>query len=90
MTKEVITVERYHFGDYVMEVEERDSKACGRIVDFWLYKESYGIKDYMFGLPFDQRQADEPKAYTKEELINIALSNLDEYIDKYFEQYEEC
>lgn len=90
MKKEIITIERYHFGDYVMEVEERDSKTYGRICDFWLYKEHCGIKDYMFGLMFDLSQTPDKKIYTKEELIDIAIANLDDYIDNYFEQYEVC
>lgn len=89
MSKKV-EIERYFYRDYIMEVEEFTNKWGETQFDFWLQKENYGVKSYMFGWLADQTKATiDPHVYTRSEAIALALCNIDDYIDIYREEYEE-
>ena len=87
---ESVTLDRYECGDYIMEVEEKHDEESGLMWDFWLYRKNYGVKDYMFGLITNQPCENPPKVYTKEEFVELALANIDEYISGYAAEYEEA
>lgn len=56
---------------------------CGEdfYTEFWLQNIKYGIKSFMFGIPY--------KKESKQELIEIAISNIEEHIKNYKEYYED-
>ena len=80
------TFERYTFGDYIVEVEEKPDG----VIDFWLYKDGFGVKEYVFGIPLHQPHAKDGKTeYTKAEALDMAFCQMDDYIADYREQYED-
>lgn len=71
-------IKRYaveYFEGFILETEDK-----GDLVDFWLGHEKIGIKSYMFGLLKEY-------APTMEEMLQIAVANLPNYIDNYNEDY---
>ena len=87
--REVVKIERYRVGDYIMEAEEVDDSVGGHMFKFWLYRKGYGVKDFMFGWPVNQPNAkDGHTFYTKEECLELAFCNICDYIDTYKEEYE--
>ena len=87
---EVAKVERYWVGEYFVEVEEKYDPIGGHMFDFWLGKERFGVKDYMFGLPVNQPNAKDGKAsYVKNEILEIGLANVWSYIEMFRDEYED-
>ena len=76
ITDKTITTCQIHDGFLIDVVEVDDT------FEFWLYHESVGVKYLMFGLPKTDMD--------KREFINRALSQVDEYIDLYTEEYMEA
>lgn len=74
--KENKNYEVFQYENYFVEIEET-TKDNEILQEFWLYKDNYGIKMYMFGIKKD------------EDYINILINNLEEYIDIYCEDYED-
>lgn len=83
-----VSIERYSYGDYIVEVEEHNDEKLGLMWDFWLYRDGMGVKDFMIGLPANQMQSNEPHVYTKEEAMELGFFQLDEQIAFYQEEYE--
>ena len=64
------------FDEYNVEIGAAD--VCW---DCWLYKNNYGVKSYMFGLPRTNT--------TLEQCVEIVRANAPEYIETYRKEYEE-
>lgn len=76
ITDKTITTCQIHDDFFIDVVEVNDTFEC------WLYHKSVGVKDLMFGLPTTDMD--------KRKFINLALSQVDEYIDLYIEEYMEA
>ncbi|MBR6859711.1 MAG: hypothetical protein IKM73_00120 [Acidaminococcaceae bacterium] len=83
-----VTIERYSYGDYIVEVEELNDEKNGLMWDFWLYRNGMGVKEFMIGLPANQMQSNNPHVYTKEEALELGFFQLDDHIKFYQENYE--
>ena len=64
------TVYKYRDGWYVDIVKDDDGLGV------WLYREEYGIKSYMFGIP---------EKMTDEQFLQLVENNIDGYIPGYIE-----
>ena len=81
-------IDRYEYGDYILEVEEYEDSTYGLMWDFWLCTKNGGLKELMFGWPADQTQAKDPHVFTKEEALDLAFWNIEDYIESYEEDIE--
>lgn len=89
MKKIGTNIERYDLENgYILEVWEEQTKR-GLMFDFWLQQTGTAYKLNMFGWPADQTQANEPRVFSKEDAIQLALANIDEYIKMYAQDIEE-
>lgn len=67
---------------YVVEIYETEYKTVtGKVTEFWIYNEDYGIKSMMFGVP----QAN----MTDKEIMEFIDSNIEDYIRYYKADYED-
>ena len=73
------------FGDYRVDMEFKDDSY-----DAWLYREDYGVKDYMFGCPKEYYNTKQKRAitYTPDDFYEMIEANIDDYIRDYREEYE--
>lgn len=75
-TKSTKKIDVYTNGEFTIEVDE-----SGECYEAYIYRNGYGIKELMFGLPKEQQ--------TKEEAIDIILANFEEYAADYDEEYKD-
>ena len=90
---EDVTIERYEFGDYFVDVEEKTithplSKEDSLMWDFWLYGRNCGIKSYITGIIAEQKHMNPPRVYTKEDALSMVFPCMYEHITQYREEYE--
>lgn len=64
------------YEDYIVEAELQEDNY----IEFYLQKEYYGIKTFMFGIPFTNIT----------EVLDILKANLDEHIEYYEKEYVEA
>ena len=83
-----VTVERYSYGDYIVEVEERIDEKYGLTWDFWLYRKGMGVKSFMSGVIANQPQMNPPRVYTKKDALELGFAQIEEDISVYQDDYE--
>ena len=89
MKKIETNVERYQYNnEYILEVWEENTEEDGLVWYFTLARGITGYKMDLFGLRADQTQANVPHVYTKEEAIELAEANVEDYIPNYEEELE--
>lgn len=89
MKKIKTKVERYQYNnEYILEVWEEVDEKCGLTWYFTLARGTTGYKLDMFGIIADQTQAKEPHVFTKEEAIELAEANVEDYIPLYEEELD--
>lgn len=82
-------IERYDFGNHILEVEEINDPIAGKMWEFWIYRKNCGHKSYVIGLPADQTKAKiNPKMWTKKETIDLVVDTLHRDICDYEEELE--
>ena len=83
-----VSIERYSYGDYIVEVEERNDEKNGLMWEFWLYRKGMCVKDFMTGVIANQPSMNPPRVFTKEEALELGFCQLEEDIAFYQEEYE--
>ena len=64
--------------DFLVDVFETDKKN----IEFWLYHKDYGIKSFMFGIPYEEK-------HNEKYLLELINNNIKKYIDLYKEEFME-
>lgn len=75
--RESVKVERFHIGEYYVDVEEKVDPVCGLMWDAWISKGRYGVKSYIKGVIADQTRAKEPHIITHDEAIELIFTQFD-------------
>lgn len=88
LERESLKVERFHIGEYFVEVEEKKDQVHGLMWDAWIGKESYGTKSYMIGILADQSKANEPHTYTHDEALELIFAQFDKDVAIFDEEVE--
>ena len=83
-----VTIERYSYGDYIVEVEELNDEKNGLMWEFWLYRKGMCVKMFMSGEIANQPNMNPPRVYTKEDALELGFAQLEEDIEFYQENYE--
>jgi hypothetical protein len=65
--------------DFILEISDD-----GKMYEAWLSHTGYGIKEFLFGAEKTQQSYDEFIEYAKVDLI----SEIADYIERWFEEYE--
>lgn len=69
-------IKKYSYKNYVVYVKWCKEELC---YEFYLQNEEYGIIDLMFGIP----------ASDMEDMQEIVLANIEDYIEIYKQDYED-
>lgn len=78
------SVKRYQLeNDFILEVWKEENETSGLYYEFWIAKEHYGEKFYMFGIPAQNYQDNKPIVYSEKDCLEIAIANLEEYIEDF-------
>ena len=74
LERKAVKVERFCFGEYYVDVEERNDPQNGLMWDAWIGKGKYGLRSYMIGIYADQTKAFEPHIVTHDEAIELIFT----------------
>lgn len=80
LSKEEKRVKTYRFeNNWLVDIiKTEDKKTSEPLYDVWLYRDDYGVKDYMFGLYLKDLNG-------LEELLDIIESQIDDYKKIYWD-----
>lgn len=76
MKQTSITIVTYEHGEFLVDIV-----TTSDTYEAWIYREEYGVKNLMFGVPKEQQ--------TLDVFLEIVAANVEEYGANYDEEYVE-